>query len=150
CTVRLVYNPSTGQMTPERLRQIEEIYQAAWDRDPTERETFLTEACRDDADLFREVTSLLAQDCSVGPMEWPVEQIAAKLLGDLPKEQLSPGTQLGPYQIVSLLGEGGMGHVYRALDTRLGRTVAIKTVHEEFTDRFLSEARAISALNHPG
>jgi eukaryotic-like serine/threonine-protein kinase len=136
-------------MSPERLRQIEEIYQAAWDRDPTKRETFLTEACRNDADLFREVTSLLAQDCSGSPMEWPVEKIAAGLLGDLPKEQLPPGKQLGPYQIVSLLGEGGMGYVYRALDTRLGRTVAIKTVHEEFTDRFIREARAISALNHP-
>jgi serine/threonine protein kinase len=62
---------------------------------------------------------------------------------------LAPGAQLGPYQIVSLLGEGGMGKVYRAVDTRLGRTVAIKISAEEFSKRFEREARTISALNHP-
>ena len=62
---------------------------------------------------------------------------------------LPAGTRLGPYEIVSLLGAGGMGEVYRALDTRLGRTVAIKTLNSAHGQRFQQEARAIAALNHP-
>src|SRR5437762_1564820 len=62
---------------------------------------------------------------------------------------LDPHTRLGPYEILDLLGEGGMGEVYRGRDTRLGRPVAIKVVHSDFSARFESEARAISALNHP-
>src|SRR5713101_4959686 len=62
---------------------------------------------------------------------------------------LAPGTRLGPYEILSILGAGGMGEVYRATDTRLGRTVAIKTLNGEHGDRFEREARAIAALNHP-
>src|SRR5262245_41034305 len=62
---------------------------------------------------------------------------------------LSSGTRLGPYEIVSLIGAGGMGEVYRALDPRLGREVAIKVSAEQFTDRFDREARAVAALNHP-
>jgi eukaryotic-like serine/threonine-protein kinase len=61
----------------------------------------------------------------------------------------SPGDKLGPYEIVALIGKGGMGEVYRGTDTRLGRPVAIKTSAREFSDRFEREARAISALNHP-
>ena len=56
---------------------------------------------------------------------------------------LAHGARLGPYQIVSLIGEGGMGKVYRALDTRLGRTVAIKISAEEFGSRFEREARTV-------
>ena len=62
--------------------------------------------------------------------------------------QLAPGTHLGPYEIVSRLGAGGMGEVYRARDTRLDRTVAIKVAAEKFSDRFEREARSIAALNH--
>src|SRR5881227_711949 len=62
---------------------------------------------------------------------------------------LDAGTRLGPYEIVALLGEGGMGEVYRARDTRLGRQVAVKVVHSQFSARFQTEARAIAALNHP-
>ena len=62
---------------------------------------------------------------------------------------LTPGTRLGPYEIVSALGAGGMGEVYKAIDTRLGRTVAIKTLAKEHGDRFQQEARAIAALSHP-
>src|SRR5580704_10977779 len=61
----------------------------------------------------------------------------------------SPGTRLGPYEIVAPLGAGGMGEVYKATDTRLGRTVAIKLLRSAHTDRFAREARAIAALNHP-
>jgi eukaryotic-like serine/threonine-protein kinase len=62
---------------------------------------------------------------------------------------LTPGARLGPYEIVAAIGAGGMGEVYRATDTRLDRTVAIKTITGAFSERFEREARAISALNHP-
>jgi serine/threonine protein kinase len=62
---------------------------------------------------------------------------------------LSPGTRLGPYEILSPLGAGGMGEVYRACDTRLNRNVAIKVAVERFSERFSNEAHAIAALNHP-
>jgi serine/threonine protein kinase len=62
---------------------------------------------------------------------------------------LSPGTRLGPYEIVARVGAGGMGEVYQATDTRLGRTVAIKVSRDEFSERFEREARAVAALNHP-
>src|SRR5262249_8540863 len=58
------------------------------------------------------------------------------------------GMRLGPYRIEGKLGEGGMGEVFRAVDTRLGRAVAVKTTQERFSDRFEREARAISSLNH--
>src|SRR5580693_7206315 len=62
---------------------------------------------------------------------------------------LSAGEKLGPYELQSPLGEGGMGEVWKARDTRLNRTVAIKVSKERFNDRFEHEARAIAALNHP-
>src|SRR5947209_11864441 len=62
---------------------------------------------------------------------------------------LSAGTKLGPYEILAPIGAGGMGEVYRARDTRLGREVAIKISAERFNDRFEREARAVAALNHP-
>jgi eukaryotic-like serine/threonine-protein kinase len=61
---------------------------------------------------------------------------------------LAPGTQLGPYEITAAIGAGGMGEVYRARDTRLGRDVAIKVSAEHFGERFSREAHAIAALNH--
>ena len=62
---------------------------------------------------------------------------------------LAAGTKLGPYQIESAIGQGGMGEVYRATDTRLGRTVAIKLLKDPHAHRFEREAKAIAALNHP-
>ena len=62
---------------------------------------------------------------------------------------LAPGTRLGPYEILSPIGAGGMGEVYKATDTRLGRIVAVKILASEFSERFEIEARAISAVNHP-
>src|SRR5690348_14043906 len=62
---------------------------------------------------------------------------------------LEPGARLGPYEILAPLGAGGMGVVYKARDTRLDRTVAIKTLNEKHMQRFEREARAIAALNHP-
>src|SRR5499425_998164 len=62
---------------------------------------------------------------------------------------MKPGDRLGPYEILAPIGAGGMGQVYRARDTRLGRDVAIKVSHEQFTERFEREARAVATLNHP-
>jgi serine/threonine protein kinase len=62
---------------------------------------------------------------------------------------LNPGTRLGPYEVLSLIGAGGRGEMYKAKDTRLGRTVAIKVAKDNFTERFEREARAVAALNHP-
>src|SRR5881409_946001 len=62
---------------------------------------------------------------------------------------LATGTRLGPYEILSLIGAGGMGEVYKARDTRLDRIVAIKVSREQFSERFEREARAVAALNHP-
>src|SRR5512137_1038084 len=62
---------------------------------------------------------------------------------------LTAGTRLGPYEILALIGAGGMGEVYRATDTRLGRDVAIKVSAAQFSERFEREARAVAALNHP-
>ena len=60
----------------------------------------------------------------------------------------APGTRLGPYELSAVIGEGGMGEVYRARDTRLDRTVAVKILRTEYSHRFEREGRAISALNH--
>ena len=130
----------------ERLRQIEELYHLAGERTPGEREAFLKEVCGNDAELLRDVLALLAQDSGAGPMERPVIELAASLLNDT---GWTAGTRVGPYQIVGRLGQGGMGEVFRARDTRLGRNVAVKIAHAEFTGRFQREALAISALNHP-
>ena len=62
---------------------------------------------------------------------------------------LAPGSRLGPYEILAHIGTGGMGEVWKARDTRLGRTVAVKVSRDQFSERFEHEARAIAALNHP-
>jgi eukaryotic-like serine/threonine-protein kinase len=80
---------------------------------------------------------------------WYVRDGSAIMANDITTAQMGVGTQLGPYLIEGPLGAGGMGEVFRARDTRLGRAVAIKFSNEKFSDRFEREARAISALNHP-
>src|SRR6266581_1898215 len=133
-------------MTPERLRQIEELYHSARKREPNERAVFLAEACRDDEELRQELDQLLAPDSSSDNI---LDSPAADLLASSTVAQLTTGTQIGPYKIEAELGAGGMGEVYRAVDTRLKRTVAIKVAKENFGERFEREARAIAALNHP-
>src|SRR5258708_5941099 len=132
-------------MTPSRWQQTDELYHAALACEQGEREALLARA---DPELRREVESLLAQQSSATPLDHPAWEGAASLLGST-VASLTPGTRLGPYKIEGPLGSGGMGDVFRATDTRLGRWVAIKTSQEQFSARFDREARAISSLNHP-
>jgi serine/threonine protein kinase/tetratricopeptide (TPR) repeat protein len=131
-------------MTPERFQQIEELYHAARTGTRDERAALLARA---DPELRREVESLLAQPDSARFLDRPAVQNATELLDTV--TVVTNGTSLGPYRIEGKLGQGGMGEVFRAVDTRLGRAVAVKTAHERFSDRFQREARAIASLNHP-
>ena len=129
-------------MTPERWRKIEEIYHAAQEREPGERGTFVSEACCGDTELKGQIEAMLAQDSGGGILDKPADDL-------VPESSISPSTRLGPYQIVSRIGNGGMGEVWKARDSRLNRDVAIKISARQFTGRFEREARAIAALNHP-
>ncbi len=132
-------------MTPERFQQIEELYHAARGSTAEERAALLAQT---EPELRREIASLLAQRTGGEFLDRPAVQNAPELLVDSTVTLLSAGACLGRYRIESKLGEGGMGEVFRAVDTRLGRAVAIKTTREQFSARFEREARAISALNH--
>jgi tetratricopeptide (TPR) repeat protein len=136
-------------MDPARWRRVEEIYQAAAERRPEERAAFLAVTCAGEEDLRREVESLLAQPSSAGMLDRPAWETEAG--GGLPPEaaRLTAGQRVSHYQIQEKLGEGGMGVVYKASDTRLGRSVALKFVKAQFSRRWESEARAVAALNHP-
>src|ERR1700677_3775395 len=87
------------------------------------------------------------------PIREPPESIANKVrkiaLESFKLMPLTAGERLGPYEILSGLGAGGMGEVYKARDTRLDRIVAIKVSKEQFSERFEREARTVAALNHP-
>src|SRR5580692_6883280 len=133
-------------MTPEHFRRIEELYHAVREANAEERAALLAGI---DPELRRELKSLLAQRTGGEFLDQPAAQNAPELLEDVTVAAVAVGDCLGPYRVESKLGEGGMGEVFRAVDTRLGRAIAIKVTHEQFTSRFEREARAISALNHP-
>jgi serine/threonine protein kinase/Tol biopolymer transport system component len=142
-------------VTPDRWRKIEELYHLAVAREESERTAFLDEACAGDEELRREVGSLLAQEKGAeGFLESPALQLAAKRMAQDQTPSLL-GQRLGLYQVLSLLGAGGMGEVYRARDTRLQRDVAIKVLPRPFVDdpdrlsRFRREAQLLASLNHP-
>jgi eukaryotic-like serine/threonine-protein kinase len=132
-------------MTPDRFRQIEELYHAARARTADERAALLEQT---DPELRREVESLLAERIGGEFLDQPAIQNASQLLDNSTVAGLAQGACLGPYRIEGKLGEGGMGEVFRATDTRLDRAVAIKMMREQFSARFEREARAIAALNH--
>ncbi len=132
-------------MSPELFQQIEELYHAALEATAEERAALLAGT---DPELRHEIESLLAQHTNGEFLDRPALRNAPELLGDLTVTGLAAGVCLGPYRIESKLGEGGMGQVFRAVDTRLGRAVAIKIAQERFSSLFEREGRAISSLNH--
>jgi serine/threonine protein kinase len=128
-------------MTPERWQQVARVYQSALELDPSRRDAYLAEACRDDPELRREVEALLEHGAHESFLASP---------GLLPA-----GSRMGAYELLSVIGAGGMGVVYRATDTNLGRQVAIKVLPDAFAQdaerlaRFEREAKTLAALNHP-
>ncbi|HZS04308.1 MAG TPA: protein kinase [Blastocatellia bacterium] len=142
-------------MKPERWQQVDQLFQAALERPPEGRAAFINEACRGDDSLRREVEALLAADGeAAGFIEAPAYAVAAPLIAGDDMQSLV-GKSIGHYHIISPIGKGGMGEVYRARDAKLDRTVALKLLPGEVAAdaermrRFVREARAASALNHP-
>jgi eukaryotic-like serine/threonine-protein kinase len=139
-------------MPPYPFERIESIYQVALKLEPDERSAYLDSACLGNTELRREVEALLEQATERHGVTFPKESRSGsenETLLDSTVTVVNIGTQLGPYKIEAPLGRGGMGEVFRAVDTRLGRKVAIKISSEKFNERFEREAHAISALNHP-
>jgi serine/threonine-protein kinase len=141
-------------LTTERWRQVKETFQAAIELPVAERAAYLKEVCAGDPSLLAEVESLVAAHEQPGNfLDEPALNLAADSVAE-PGDSLI-GDSLGRYRILELLGRGGMGAVYKAKDTMLGREVAIKVLHPNFSidqdllHRFEQEARAASALNHP-
>src|SRR5687767_1571215 len=142
-------------MNVARLRQIEDIYQAAAENAPADRDAFISARCLGDDDLRLEVESLLSyDDISDSFIDSLPDAIAAEMFADEAAAELI-GTTLGHYRIERLLGEGGMGKVYLADDTLLDRKVALKILppglieEHDRLKRFKQEAKAASGLNHP-
>ena len=141
-------------MKPERWQQISTVFQAALERGPGQQAAFLDEACAGDSSLRREVESLIASHEQVGNfIEAPAIEVAAPLLVD--DQADSVGRMIGHYKILGPLGEGGMGEVYLAQDTRLRRQIAIKLLPAYLTQdkdrlrRFEQEAHSAATLSHP-
>jgi len=142
-------------MTPERYQQVCQLYHAALELTPDRRVAFFDGTCGSDEELRREVESMLkAHEDAGNYFASPAMEVAARSLSGQAMPSLA-GQRLNHYQVLSMLGVGGMGEVYLAEDTRLGRKVALKLLPAEFTrdadrvQRFGQEARAASALNHP-
>ena len=144
-------------MSADRQRQISELCHAALERNTSDRAAFLREACAGDEALREEVESLLRyEDAADRFIERPAIEEVARLVNSHPESNVDlAGRRLGVYQIETRIGSGGMGEVYRAHDTRLGRDVAIKILPHGFSAdpnrlmRFEREARVLAALNHP-
>ncbi|HET6959360.1 MAG TPA: serine/threonine-protein kinase [Vicinamibacterales bacterium] len=144
----------------ERWIRVKQLFTDALALDAAARPSFLAGACEGDELMRREVESLLSSHDEAGDrFERPASgaaALAAAGFGSAPSSlHLTIGTRLGPYEIVSPIGVGGMGEVYKARDTRLNRTVAIKILPPQIAAdpegrvRFEREARAVAALNHP-
>jgi len=142
-------------MRPEEWERCVEIFSAALRRQSEQRAAFIDHACAGDESLRREVMLLLCSHEESGDfISAPVFVSAPELLTDDDPDALV-GTQIGPYRIESVLGRGGMGVVYLALDERLGRKVGLKLLPQSLAadmthlGRLKREARTASALNHP-
>ena len=134
-------------MTTDRWQRISSVYHEALARPSAERHAYVRNACAGDESMQGEVEALLSADGEAALVDTPVLEGAARALAaDRPS---LVGRRLGAYQVTACLGAGGMGEVYRAHDTRLGRDVAIKVSSEIFSERFAREAHVIASLNHP-
>lgn len=141
-------------MTPERWLQIKEIFNSAVELAPPERPAFLLRVCDNDEKLRQEIEALIASHERDGSfIDSPAYQAAAATLTS--DQELNAGQRVDHYEIISRIGGGGMGEVYLARDTTLGRNIALKFLSSDFTQssdflqRFQQEARAASGLNHP-
>jgi tetratricopeptide (TPR) repeat protein len=151
-------------------REIEELYHAVVDREPSERESFLRQACAGDEELRREVTLLIESDNRAENfLKKPVLEVAAnQMAGETlpvfqrentaalePLDSLLPGRMVRHFRLLRRIGRGGMGQVFLAEDLKLGRSVAVKFLPTETLRndsarlRFMREARSASSLNHP-
>ncbi len=115
-------------MIPERRRQAVVIFQAAVSREPAAREAFLNEACLNEPELRAEVDAMLTAHLDTPPGHTPSDGTWTG------SGVLTPGTSMGIYRVEALIGRGGMGEVYRARDTTLGRDVAIKIFRSGWLD----------------
>src|SRR5579863_9207778 len=140
----------------DRWRRLEALFYEAVELKPEERAEFLDQRCGGDAELRKEVETLL--ESAEKPMDFlerPVLEAAHRMMEQDHHDSIAPGTRLAHYEIVSMIGAGGMGEVYLAEDKRLRRKVALKMLAPELTRdahglrRFEHEAHAASALNHP-
>ena len=142
-------------MNTERWLQIEQMYHAAREQAPSERDRFLEDACAGDEELRVEVQALLGYETQAETfLEESAPEVTARALAEH-RAKAMIGRAIGPYEILALLGAGGMGEVYRARDSRIGRNVAVKVLppaiarDRDRLRRFEQEARAAGALNHP-
>jgi len=142
---------AASNVTTQQWQLVKELFEAALERDDEDPAAFLAEACPDDREVRDEVQSLLAAHTRDSTF---MSQPVGSLLGDT-RPTLLTGQHLGNYEVIATLGKGGMGQVYLALDTRLGRKVALKllpfsqTRDPNHVQRLEQEARTASALNHP-
>src|SRR6266550_1222623 len=142
-------------MDPERWQKLDELFHSALACEVEQREAFIAAACDGDDDLRRELGSMLDHyEQADSFIESPAYEVGAETIAGEDLTSLV-AKMLGPYQLLSVLGKGGMGEVYLAFDTKRPRKVALKFLHSELTDdsgrvqRFRQEARAVLALNHP-
>src|SRR5262245_31378418 len=143
-------------MTPERWQQVDRLLDEALELSPLERAAFLDQACAGNPALREDVDAVLEAHGKTGSfLDEPAIAAAAKQMAADQNRSLVGRTLDGHYEVMTLIGAGGMGEVYRARDTRLHREVAIKVLPEHLAQntealaRFQREARAVATLSHP-
>src|SRR5262245_10192112 len=141
-------------MTPERWNKLDALFHEALELQGEARAIHLAKVCGDDEKLRQDAERLIAaHERQSGFIDSPILADAAALAND--GNESLVGRRLGHYQVISLLGRGGMGEVFLAKDDKLNRKVALKVLHAAFTQhpdrarRFEREAKAASATNHP-